>query len=85
MNDLTTLARQRWRIAITLTVLMIALYFGFIALIAFNRELLARKLTDGLTLGILLGVLVIVGSWLLTWVYVRWANTHYDEALKGMR
>ena len=85
MNDLTTLARQRWRIAITLTVLMVALYFGFIALIAFNRELLARKLTDGLTLGILLGVLVIVGSWLLTWVYVRWANTHYDEALKGMR
>ena len=64
-----------------LTVLMILLYFGFIGLIAFNRELLARKLTDGLSLGILLGALVIVISWLLTWFYVRWANANYDTVL----
>ena len=48
------------------SVAMIALYFGFIGLIAFNRELLAIRLTDGLSLGILLGALVIVISWLLT-------------------
>ena len=76
------LGRRRWRVAATLTVAMVALYFGFISLIAFNRALLARKLTDGLSLGILLGALVIVVSWLLTWVYVRWANTHYDTALE---
>lgn len=67
--------------AIILTVLMILLYFGFIGLIAFDRQLLARKLTDGLSLGILLGALVIVISWLLTWFYVRWANANYDTVL----
>ncbi|MGH7472037.1 MAG: DUF485 domain-containing protein [Longimicrobiales bacterium] len=51
------------------------------ALIAFNKPLLATRIAPGLTLGILLGVLVIVGSWLLTWVYVRWANRHYDTAV----
>ena len=64
---------------------MIALYFGFVLLIAYDKPLLARKLTPGLSLGILLGALVIVGSWIMTWVYVRWANTHYDTELRRHR
>ena len=76
--------RQR-RLALALTGTMIALYFGFILLIAYRKPLLARKLTPGLSLGIALGALVIVGSWLLTWVYVRWANTHYDTELSRHR
>ena len=79
--DLQALARSRARIATVLTVAMIVLYFGFVLLIAYNKPLLARRVAPGLSLGILLGVVVIVGSWLLTWVYVRWANTHYDTAL----
>lgn len=78
------LARRRWRMAIGLTLTMVMLYFGFIALIAFNKPLLARKVTEGLSLGILLGALVIVASWLLTWFYVHWANTHYDTALASI-
>ena len=80
-SRLRELTRARRRVAIILTVLMILLYFGFIGLIAFDRQLLARKLTDGLSLGILLGALVIVISWLLTWFYVRWANANYDTVL----
>jgi uncharacterized membrane protein (DUF485 family) len=38
----------------------------------------------GLTLGILLGALVIVASWILTWVYVRWAAAHYDPGIKAL-
>ncbi len=79
------LARARWRIAILLTTIMVAVYFGFIALIAFDKPLLARRITPGLTLGIALGVCVIVVSWLLTWVYVRWANAHYDARLEELR
>jgi len=84
MQNLESLARARWRLAIGLTVVMIALYFGFISLIAFNKELLARRIAPGLSLGILLGVVVIVGSWLTTWVYVRWANNHYDKGLREL-
>ena len=76
--------RQR-RFALSLTALMIGLYFGFILLIAYDKPLLARKLAPGLSLGILLGAVVIVGSWLLTWVYVRWANTRYDAELRRHR
>jgi uncharacterized membrane protein (DUF485 family) len=81
VERLRALTRARSRIAGALTAAMILLYFGFIGLIAFDRQLLARKLTDGLSLGILLGALVIVISWLLTWFYVRWANTNYDTVL----
>jgi uncharacterized membrane protein (DUF485 family) len=35
----------------------------------------------GLSLGILLGALVIVAAWVLIYVYVRWANTKYDEKI----
>lgn len=75
----------RRRVAAALTAAMIALYFGFILLIAYAKPLLATRITSGLSLGILLGALVIVASWLLTWVYVRWANTHYDSALARLR
>jgi uncharacterized membrane protein (DUF485 family) len=81
---LRALASRRWRIALTLTAVMIVLYFGFIALIAFDRPVLATLVAPGLTLGILLGALVIVASWLLTYGYVRWANTHYDVALREL-
>jgi uncharacterized membrane protein (DUF485 family) len=84
-DPVRALAKARWRIAIVLTAIMIAMYFGFIALIAFDKPLLATRLTPGLSLGILLGVCLIVVSWLLTWVYVRWANTHYDAKLEELR
>lgn len=78
---LRALAARRTRFAIALTAAMIVLYFGFILLVAFGKELMGRLVVPGLSLGILLGALVIVASWLLTWVYVRWANTHYDREL----
>jgi uncharacterized membrane protein (DUF485 family) len=82
---LRVLAATRWRVALTLTTIMVIVYFGFVALIAFDKPLLALRITPGLTLGILLGVLVILSTWLLTWVYVRWANTRYDPELHRLR
>jgi len=84
-SDFHALALRQRRIALLLTVAMIALYFGFILLIAFDKPLLGRQLTPGLSLGIALGAAVIVCSWLLTWGYVRWANTHYDTQLDRHR
>jgi uncharacterized membrane protein (DUF485 family) len=81
---LRELARARSRIAISLTAAMIAIYFGFILLIAYDKELLARTIVPGLSIGILLGALVIVASWILTWIYVRWANLHYDAAIDAL-
>jgi uncharacterized membrane protein (DUF485 family) len=75
----------RWRVAIALTGVVVVIYFGFILLIAYRRDVLARLIVPGLSLGILLGALVIVASWLLTWFYVRWANAKYDTELERIR
>ncbi len=82
---LETLARARARIAFALTGAVVVLYFGFIAAVAFARPVLGALIVPGLSIGILFGALVIVASWLLTWVYVHWANTRYDPALRALR
>jgi uncharacterized membrane protein (DUF485 family) len=84
MNTLRDLDLARWRVALTLTGAMVLLYFGFILLVAYGRALLAFQVIPGLTLGIVLGALVIVISWLLTWIYVRWAATHYDPGVRAL-
>jgi uncharacterized membrane protein (DUF485 family) len=84
-SSIEAVAAARWRIALSLTIAMMVVYFGFILLVAFNKPLLATLVADGLSLGMLLGALVIVAAWVLIWIYVRWANTHYDAALRGMR
>ena len=58
---------------------MMAIYFRFVLLVAFAKPLLGALVLPGLSLGILLGALVIVAAWGLIWVYVRWANAHYDR------
>ena len=84
-EPLDALAAARWRVAIALTVAMMVVYFGFILLVAFNKPLLGTQVAGGLSLGMLLGALVILTAWVLMWIYVRWANTHYDVAIDGMR
>jgi len=82
--ELEGLSAARWRVAISLTLVMLAVYVAFILLVAFNKPLLGRLIVPGLSLGILLGVLVIVVAWVLTWWYIRWANAH-DLATGSMR
>lgn len=79
------LAHRRWKVAASLTAMMVVVYFGFITLVAFRPLLLAELLHEGLSLGILLGALVIVSAWLLTFAYVSWANRVYDPALARLR
>jgi uncharacterized membrane protein (DUF485 family) len=82
---IATLSAARWRVALSLTAAMMALYFGFILLVAYNKPLLGREITRGLSVGILLGALVIVASWVLIWVYTRWANQHYDHEVTRLQ
>lgn len=85
MKTIEETIRVRWRIATLLTVAMVGIYFGFISLIAFDKELMATLLVPGLSLGIALGALVIVSSMVLTFLYVKWANGTYDPAIDRLR
>jgi len=71
--------KKRNRYSIVMSILVIIAYFGFILLIAFDKAFLAQKIGAGVTsLGIPLGVGVIVFTIILTWIYVRRANTEFD-------
>jgi uncharacterized membrane protein (DUF485 family) len=84
-SGIQALSAARWRVAVILTTVMMVVYFGFILLVAFNKPLMGTRVADGLSVGILLGALVIIASWVLIWVYTRWANTHYDAAVARLR
>ena len=65
--------------SIMMAIVSAAAYYGFILLVAFNKEMLGQKVGEGVTtLGVPLGVGVIVFTIVLTWVYVRRANTEFD-------
>ena len=72
---------MRSRYSIIMTLLGAVAYYGFILLVAYNKEFLATKLAPGMTtsIGVPLGVGVIVFTIVLTWVYVRRANGEFDE------
>jgi uncharacterized membrane protein (DUF485 family) len=73
------LVRRRGRFGWTLTAMMLAAYFGYVLLIAFDKPLLARPIGRGVTsLGIPLGLGVILLAILLTAIYVRRANREFD-------
>ncbi|WP_028951247.1 DUF485 domain-containing protein [Sulfurihydrogenibium subterraneum] len=78
--DFQKLVSERNRVMIILTALELIIYFGFILLVAFNKEFLAQKIGEGVTtIGIPIGIGVIVLSFILTGVYVYIANKDYDE------
>ena len=73
------------RFAWTLTILMLVIYFGFILLVAFAKPLLAMKIGEGVTsLGILLGLGVIVSAFILTGIYIYRANGYFDELTRNL-
>jgi uncharacterized membrane protein (DUF485 family) len=79
------LVQQRLTVSITLTFIMLIVYFGFILSIAFYKEFLSIKIGDHLTLGLPIGIGLIIFAWLLTGIYIRWANRKYDKAVRELR
>ncbi|HRD35305.1 MAG TPA: DUF485 domain-containing protein [Rhodocyclaceae bacterium] len=62
-----------------LTIIMLVVYYGYTAIIAFNKELFHQRLGEGvMTLGIPVGFGVIVFTIIITGIYVRRANTEFD-------
>ena len=83
--DFKRLVAKRASVSIILTALLFVVYYGYILLIGYNKELLKTKIGEFTTLGIPLGVLTIVLSWVLTVVYVVWANKSYDPEVQRLK
>jgi uncharacterized membrane protein (DUF485 family) len=73
------LVRERSSFGWTLSIIMLVIYYGFIALVAFAPDVIAIKIAGSITFGIVLGAGIIVISIVLTGIYVMRANAEYDD------
>lgn len=73
------LRERRNALALRLSLVMCAIYYGFVLMIAFGKETLATKLDGVITLGIPLGLAVILSAIVITGIYVRRANREFDR------
>ena len=79
------LVNARKSLGWTLSAIMLAIYMGFILVVSFAPGVLSAKLGTGVTtVGILVGVLVILSAFVLTGIYVRKANATYDTLTKAI-
>lgn len=79
------LVKKRLTVSLSLTAIMLIVYFGFMLTIAFYKDLLALKIGEHITIGLPVGIGVIIFAWLLTGIYTRWANNKYDKAVRELR
>jgi len=71
---------KRTRFAIVLSLIVLVPYYAFMMITAFNPALLAQPISEGsiITLGWPIGVILVVGSWLTTGIYISRANGEFD-------
>ena len=79
------LVRTRWTVSIILLVLLFILYYGYIFVVAEGKDFLAQKIGVHTNYGIIFGIGTIIGAWLLTLVYVIWANRIYDVEVQAIK
>jgi len=85
LGECNRLIVKKQVVTMLLTTGMFIGYFGFILLLAYNKMYLAQKIGVHLTLGIPIGLGVIGLAWLLTGVYVLWANQVYDKTAEAIK
>src|SRR4051794_30703556 len=77
------LVRRRSSLGWTLSLIMLVIYFGFILLVAYAPKFLGMQLGTGVTtIGIPIGLFVILSAFVLTGVYVSKANSKYDALIR---
>jgi len=84
-QEFKRMVSTRWTISVVLTIVLFVIYYGYIVLIAVDKPFMAQKIGEVTTLGIPLGVLVILLSWVLTAVYVVWANKVHDPEVRNLK
>ena len=73
------LVSERKSLGWTLAIITLVMYYGYIAIVAFAPSVIAVPLFGSITVGIVLGVAIILASILLTGIYVLRANSEYDD------
>ncbi len=80
------LVTKRSAFAWKLTIIMLVVYYAYIMVLAFSPSTLGASLNGGLTtVGIPVGIAIIIFSFAITGVYVKRANSEFDELLQKVK
>ncbi len=80
-----SLVAKRWTLNVVLLIGLFVTYYGYILLIGYDKPLMSSKIGVVTTLGIPLGVGVIVVAWILTLIYVAYSNSKYDPEVERLK
>ena len=85
--DYKELLSKRTGFAWTLSIIMLVVYYAYILVIAFSKESLHIPVSEGslMTVGVPVGVAIIIFAFALTGIYVRRANSEFDELTKRIK
>ena len=84
-HDFKALVAKRWSVSGVLLVLLFVCYYGYVIVLGSNPKVMAEKVGEVTTLGIPIGIGVIVFSFILTAIYIGWANKTYDPEVERLK
>lgn len=84
-REFRQLVARQWRMSLSLTACLFLLYYGYVLLIALDKAFLSRRIGEATTIGIPIGAGVILGAWVLTAIYIIWANRRHDPEVDRLR
>ncbi len=78
--------RRRFRAFVfPMTALFLVWYFLYVVLAAFAPEFMSHKVFGNVNVGLLFGFGQFVSTFVITTIYVRWADRHFDPTADKLR
>ncbi len=84
-KEFKKLIKKRWAVAFLLTTVMLLAYFGFLLMVAFDKDFFKQKVGEVTTIAIPIGIGLIVLAWIMTGIYTYWANNFYDKEVEEIK
>ena len=84
-KEFKKLIKKRWAVALLLTTVMLLAYFGFLLMVAFDKDFFKQKVGEVTTIAIPIGIGLIVLAWVMTGIYTYWANNFYDKEVEEIK
>lgn len=84
-EEFQALRRRHRRWVLPVIALGLGWYFLYVLLADYAHGFMGTKVVGNINVGIVLGLLQFVTTFLITTLYVRWANTHLDPEAERIR
>lgn len=81
---LRELGRRRCGVSVLLALVLLAVWLGFVLIVAFGKSSLTGEIVPGFTVALASGLGVLMAAWLLACLYLFWAERHFDAALANV-